>query len=163
MRPNICGNGLCGKPSTRVCGNCFDAPGSTLRMNYCSAECQENHRPTHDQLCDSLLSRKILFNAGSLLQDIFYIYREKTFEKCFQRIESRGGKLHIWLKSSALGGGIYDQIVPFPLNLVQNENDKKAILTLYSCEDASAWMTDLIAYFLPDGKFPRIRKFLEPH
>ena len=50
-----------------------------------------------------------------------------------------------------------DCLIPFPAKLCQAENDKKSVLVHLVCDDASAWLQDILKYILT-GKHPFIRR-----
>lgn len=41
-----------------------------------------------------------------------------------------------------------DFLESFPARLCENEEDKQAVLAHLACDEASAWMHELIGYFL---------------
>jgi hypothetical protein len=73
------------KPATKPCTRCMDAPSSTehpfVNVLYCSSECQNSTWNTHKALCNHLENRKLLYRAGSILQENFYVFKERTFDR----------------------------------------------------------------------------------
>lgn len=100
----------------------------------------------------------MLFRAGSLLQDIFYVYREQMFDKNIVKIEEKDGKLHLHegihaplpqiLTPNDLLATPLDVLYTFPSSLISDPRDKKSILTYSSAEEGIAWMQDLTNYVL---------------
>lgn len=81
------------KPASLVCGTCKDAP--TLKneklgnAHHCSTDCQKKHcLGGHKKKCLFLEVRKLLYRAGTLLQEVF--------DKLVTKIETRGGKIYIY-------------------------------------------------------------------
>jgi hypothetical protein len=60
--------------------------------------------------------RKLLYRAGTLLQEGFYLYMEKVFDKLVTKIETRGGKIYIYEGNYTRQlVGSYDALENFPL------------------------------------------------
>jgi hypothetical protein len=86
------------KPAPQTCSGCKDVPetGSKIETtHYCSTECEKSDWANHKQLCKSLQTKKAFYRAGSVLQEIFYIYREKAFDKPIAKTEKKDGKMCI--------------------------------------------------------------------
>jgi hypothetical protein len=49
----------------------------------------------------------------------------------------------------------FDILAKFPSDLCENEKDKQAILVYLACNEASAWMYEMIRYFLSGEYLPR--------
>lgn len=147
----------CNKATARSCTGCKDAPTETGQIGtstfYCSTECQKADWTNHKELCKILQSRKIVYRAGSILQEMFYVYREKTFDLLIERIEERAGRLYVHegIRDSVLT----DTLIPFPSEMIPNEQDKKGILSYMSCFEAVGWMHDIIRYLLMGKKQPK--------
>ncbi|KAL2065309.1 hypothetical protein VTL71DRAFT_2978 [Oculimacula yallundae] len=129
---SACAN--CGKGAELTCSGCKDTPTINDHVKpiyYCS--------PT----------RKMLYRAGSVLQEIFYMYREHMFDKLVVKMEKTEGRVHLY-------EGIYDPVylsdiqclIPFPTGLCQTAEDKMSLLVQLACDDASAWLDELIIYIL---------------
>lgn len=92
-----------------------------------------------------LKERKILYRGGDTLQKMFYLYRERVFDKKIAKIENRDGKLLIHDRDfnaeelSKVATEV-DLIKPFPHEMCENEEDKQAVLVHLACTDAVAWM-----------------------
>jgi hypothetical protein len=79
---------LCKKPGTMVCKGCKDSLSPIdpiINTHYCSSTCQKQDWKIHKALCKSFQARKVLYRAGSILQQIFYIYRKEVFDKLIER------------------------------------------------------------------------------
>jgi len=142
-----------------MCGGCRDTPLETKPTYYCNAQCQKADRTSHKALCMRLQTRRAFYRAGSTLQQIFYLFREILFDKLVVKIEEKGGKLYIH-------EGIYDLLInehgipyqteigvlyPFPSDLIANPTDKHAVLSFLGCEDALAYLSEIIKKML-EGK-----------
>jgi hypothetical protein len=151
----------CKRVTTRVCSGCHDAPkvhvcrgcknGPDIKATfYCSAECQRRDWPRHRILCKLLQTRKALYRAASILQEIFYIHREKVFDTEVEKVEEKNGKLYVhekkWKEKKIKNP--HELIIPFPSSIFQNPEDKMAVLANMACTDAVAWMHELVNYFL---------------
>jgi hypothetical protein len=153
----------CGAESKRACKGCKDPPIfpkcsiKSVCIYYCSPKCQEADWESHKRLCKNVQTRKYLCKSRVLLQEIFYIYREIVFDNLILKIEKRGdGKMYLH------GGPYYtslesqfDILAKFPSDLCENERDKQAILAYLACNEASAWMYEMIRYFLLGEYLPR--------
>jgi Fe-S-cluster containining protein len=148
----------CSQPASQVCGGCSNAPDIgdkiTEETSYCSTECQSANWPTHETACKRLQTRKALYRAGNTLQEIFYIYREKLFDRPVDRIEvtgtleERNMKMRIYETEWPQIVTNYDFIQPFPSSMCNSLEEKQALLTYLTCSDAIGSMHDLIEYML---------------
>lgn len=140
----------CGGAATLICSGCKDAPtpdgcyGMVANTHYCNHLCQQKHWTTHKDLCLRLRRRKILFRAGQLAQEAFYVFRENVFDKHLKRIESNGEDLilheHLYITD--------DIVFPFPDNMISDARDKEAILSYLACNDATGYIHKLIGKLL---------------
>ncbi|KAG4428559.1 hypothetical protein IFR05_015963 [Cadophora sp. M221] len=156
---------FCGNPSEDRCSACDDTPGHQ-NTYYCSKECQATDQPRHVQMCRSLNTFRTLHRASTCLQEIFYMYRAKLFDRPVSKIDKmeaegyirliiREGRiiqptndLHYLHKLSCKLFGEDDQ------DDEDNENeDKRAVLVHSASAQSLVWMHDLIGYFLADVAF----------
>ncbi|KAG4428557.1 hypothetical protein IFR05_015961 [Cadophora sp. M221] len=90
-----------------------------------------------------------MYGAGSVLQGMFYMYREKLFDKNFVRIDKSDRQLILYEVQDSLSITTEtDCLMSFPNELCITLMDKKSILVNLSCEDASAWLHDILKYTL---------------
>jgi hypothetical protein len=92
----------CAKPATLYCSACKAAPVydekegvENENVRYWTAQCQKLDWVKHKGLCKALKERKAFFRLDSLLQEMFYMYREKVFDRPVARLEEKDGKLFI--------------------------------------------------------------------
>lgn len=140
----------CPSLATRSCAGCKNAPtfnDGVHPVKYCSNACQVAGWPQHKDICKRLRTRKSLYRAGSLLQDMFYAYREQAFDNAITKIERRGQTILLHTKETPKPV-VTDHIVAFPNKLVSSEEEKHAILVYSTCEDALAWMHETVEYVL---------------
>jgi len=93
------------------------------------------------------------------LQEIFYIFREKTYVRPITNVEKKGNTLKLYLLPFIPVMGLQnvtdlDLLQPFPSARFQGEQEKKSGLAHNGCSDALAWMHDIIKYMLK-GKFSK--------
>jgi hypothetical protein len=145
----------CSEPATQVCIACKDAPdiGDNITEKayyYCNRQCQVAHWSTHKSICKRLQTRKALYRAGSTLQKVFYMYREKCFDKLVARIERKNGKMYIHEGVYNYEGMIseMDFLETFPESLCESEEEKLALLSHIACSDAVAWLHELIKFMI---------------
>ena len=87
-----------------------------------------------------------------------YKYREMMFDKLIARIDKTEGRLIVYEgRYKPRITAEMDCLIPFPAKLCQAENDKKSVLVHLVCDDASAWLQDILKYILT-GKHPFIRR-----
>ncbi|PMD46812.1 hypothetical protein L207DRAFT_577655 [Hyaloscypha variabilis F] len=130
----------CNKLATSCCAGCKDAP-SPIRIDtyYCSRDCQRaSWRNGHKEICQLLHTTRTLYRAGAFLQEIFYKYRERVFDRNIVKVEAKNGKLYLHEKDfenkSAELLSHSDFVFPFPDHFV----------------DSLAWMHEAIKYLLKD-------------
>lgn len=146
----------CHEPAAKHCSGCNDTPLEAEAIYYCSAACQKSDWAAHKALCKRLQTRKAFYRAGETLQLIFYRYREALFDKLVARFEHKGADLliHEGVYSLALNEhGVLFQpelgmLFPFPAHLLPSTHDKYAVLCHLACEDAAAWMHEVIKKML---------------
>ena len=86
------------------------------------------------------------------MQRIFYLYREHAFEKLITKVEKVDDTLYLY-EEVDYGAQI---LVPFPHYLFSCEEHKLAALTYAACDDAVAFMRDIVRLILK-GKHPKMR------
>lgn len=141
----------CQKAASKVCTGCKDTPtraGKIDSVAYCSAECQRESWPAHKDECKSRKARLVIFRIGSTLQKIFYVFREKLFDRAIIRIERENGRSFIYEGLVPDPITSCDYLQPFPNHLVNNDEEKRSVLSHLSCNDAIGWMHDLIKHVL---------------
>ncbi|PVH78503.1 hypothetical protein DL98DRAFT_590246 [Cadophora sp. DSE1049] len=156
----VAGFCLCGKPCDGLCAGCCDTPGQQDTY-YCSSQCQDADRPSHVQMCKAVNTLRTLHRATESVQDIYYMYRAKMFDRLVTSIEKteEGGhtQLTVHENRSSRPTNDLDYLHKLSHKLFDeeyqddedNENkDKKAILTHGVSAQSIVWMHDLIGYFL---------------
>lgn len=82
----------CQRSATLRWISCKDAPGSdetTKSTYYCTSECQKADWKKHKTSCKRLETQKALYSVSWPLQEVFYLYREKVFNKLIAKIETK--------------------------------------------------------------------------
>lgn len=150
----------CGKPATDPCTRCMDAPSSTehpvMNVLYCSTECQKSDWNNHKKLCNGLENRKLLYRAGSVLQEIFYVFRERTWGQNFLKIARKGRQVHIYVCRRPQAIEEVDTLLPMPIDICHSEDErdlKKILLSTLACTGSVAYMHEMYKYCLA-GKTP---------
>lgn len=143
----------CQQPAINTCSACKDAPQYDPAVIeekpwYCTTECQRIHWTEHRRICKALKQRKEFFRLGSLLQGLFYMYREKVFDRPVVRMEEDGKLLVHESAWPRIRSGL-DMVQPFPSNLCRDTFDKQSLLVYLACEDAVGWMHDLVRVLAP--------------
>ncbi|KAH7386508.1 hypothetical protein BKA64DRAFT_759242 [Cadophora sp. MPI-SDFR-AT-0126] len=95
----------------------------------------------------------MLYRAGDLLQQIFYVYREKVFDRRLAKIEKKGSKLYVYdadlteayMKKPLT---IHRLFAPFPEKVCETIEDKQAVLVQSASEDGIAWLHDIAKHIL---------------
>jgi hypothetical protein len=131
-----------------------DAPSLTEHpienVLYCSTECQKSDRKNHKTLCNRLQNRKLLYRAGSILQEIFYISRERSWGLKIPITVKRGQLVHIYAR---LRQGCEEAKFPqrLPLEICHDEEQqylKEVVLSGFGCTHSVIYMHDMFKYIL---------------
>ncbi|KAK3673968.1 hypothetical protein LTR78_006170 [Recurvomyces mirabilis] len=91
--------------------------------------------------CIEARQRKRFYRAGSLFQQMLYIFREAGFEHRYHKVEkTKGGILHVYKGLSP------DDKIPtrFPERMISDERDKHALLAYHACNDPVTYLYDLM-------------------
>jgi hypothetical protein len=119
----------CGKEATKhytACDGGIDGLGNSVeKKRYCSDACQQSGWKNHKVSCKRFSARKQLYRAGKLVQDAFLAYRVRAFDLNIHRVERRGEILYVYEGQYDLE----DVLLPFPINMLESEEDKKMLLT----------------------------------
>jgi hypothetical protein len=104
MAPSTGNCHLCGRETTKICGNCaegVDSDGNASQTYYCSKECQTEDFDTHvDHACLFSNARKQLYRGAEVLQELFFTFRQNIFENNIEKtVTDEDGKLHVYLRS----------------------------------------------------------------
>ncbi|KAJ8067308.1 hypothetical protein OCU04_004663 [Sclerotinia nivalis] len=134
----------CQAPTQKKCAGCSSQLDDETQAftYYCNQSCQAKYWKSHMSSCKAHQARKRLYRAGDTLQEIFYRYRHAMFDKKIVKIERKNGKLYIHEGEYPDMTSNLDILHDFPEKLVQNKEDKQAILTFLAAFDAIAWMKD---------------------
>lgn len=147
----VCSNYPCQNEShsTLFSADCKDGINKKRDSNpvaYCSAACMKAHSSAHKAACANRMERKQaqvltqLHRGSALLQEVFYAFREATFDHAIMKIEKKDDKLHIHAGPSSYGD---PPLYAFPLKMVKGDADKYAVLTRRACNDGPAYMFEL--------------------
>lgn len=134
----------CGKSTTQRCSRCtegLDKTGSLSPTYYCSKECQAANFEDHKAVCRNANARKQLFRAGAILQEVYYFFREATFDEPICNVRVDGGKLHITVPEYSKDRGMV--LYPLSEDQIADTMLKKSLLTWMNCEQAWLYMEDL--------------------
>ncbi len=138
----------CPKTATHTCKACRATPNATdgqvSSAWYCGAECQKAHWTEHKTQCKAAQARQLLYRAGALAQQIFYLYTKTTFMWSPGRIQKIGTT---WLIHSKDYTG-KSQLIPFPYEIVPDARDQEALLTYQSCSTAVSLMHNVFKALL---------------
>ena len=141
----------CQAPSTLKCPRCKDTPTQEDTW-YCSKSCQTIHWNTHKRPCAQHKTVKAFYRAGKLIQEIWYVYREKTFDKPIMRIEEKNGNLHLVDRKDSPGAIAnlrgFQFLERFPSEICRNLEVKQDVLVFLCCGDGLAWMQEVVEYLL---------------
>jgi hypothetical protein len=151
---------VCETGTTQKCASCLeglDGEGNIITATfYCSKSCQQADLAFHRQSCKQLKHRKVPYRTGKLAQDIFYAFREQTFETQIGIIEDKDGGYVIEVKK--LANSYYYN---FPSGATSSIEVKKALLAWSSSNDATVCLSSFIKDCLKGELFFQLlNKFL---
>jgi hypothetical protein len=171
---SVPGNSTCTRcqaPATLPCVGCQDAPILDPQIHsasYCNISCYKADKDKHEETCKQLQVRKLFYRAGDILQEIFYVYKEKIFlNKILSVKVMENGDVGLTMdnmdnaKQMAMIPTFAELFQKFPGNKCGSRGARKAVLTYNAGSDAVAWMHDMVKYLL-DGKlaffFPGVKE-----
>jgi len=96
-----------------------------------------------------LRTRKDLYRAGSILQQIFYLCREKLFDIPIHRIEYDNNRMLLHpLPAKDFGPAPEDRLFRFPSEQCKTEEDQKALLSYLAFSDLTLSLEHIAEYLL---------------
>ena len=111
--------------------------------SYCDAECQKMDWSKHKKICNGISLERTIQRVAHLLQDVFLLFCEKTYDCNTVKIEDTGKVLYLY--DGPFIPGIY---IPFPNHLVSNEKDKRMVLCTLMCAEPIAYLHDFLSELL---------------
>ena len=137
----------CGNEATTYCPRCAGVRpdiNEEVKTFYCGKKCQGEQWPAHKGYCSEMRTLKKLHRSAVLLQDIFYVAMQYTFEHNIERVEKQGDKIHVypsWFR--------YDRLfTPFPGYLNLSPEDRAAILSYLNCGESLMTVNQVLLQIL---------------
>lgn len=88
---------VCGEPASLRCSRCAEGvktDGSPIAvLYYCGIKCQKKDFLSHKAECRESNKRMKLYRIGALLQEMFFTFRELTFELNILKVENVGSMI----------------------------------------------------------------------
>lgn len=142
---------LCGKPAYLACRKCENAPiiieGQAEPSTwYCSFPCQSIDKLAHEEHCERLQARKLLYRAGRILGIFFFKYNETRFSFPVVSIHRGPESLHVGFshRSMVEGRSCLEMLDRRYIGL----KERYSILHAFTCHKAAAWMHDMVNLLL---------------
>lgn len=139
----------CKQKAILACSSCIAAPVALSGLSettwYCGVNCQKADWNKHKDICKSNQARRSLYRAGDIVQHIFYMYREKVFDKLVLSVERSEEHINTAIRYASDQD---DFFVPFPDQVCFDDLDKQALLACWACADAVAYMHGLVKSLL---------------
>lgn len=137
----ICTMKECFNSSTNLCGRC-------RIVYYCSKSCRVVHWPEHKDACyEAANIDRTVQRAGSLLQDMFYLFGEKTFASKFVEVTRNSGRLHVTLDTTR-------DFQIFPHHMVQSGQENHMLLALMTGRVTFGIFYDILCELLKSSLTP---------
>ena len=99
-------------------------------------------------MCKTLEIRKTFYKAGYILQNVFYMYREKMFDVELTKVETKDGKIYIYDAEESPIALMSEVDCLNALPPILDLDVKRAVLVHRACTDSMMWMQELIDYIL---------------
>lgn len=162
MVSNVQHSQLCGhckkEAVTQSCRYCYGAPGydneESVKTNYCNAACQKAHWDIHKEACKGFQARKILYRAGDMLQQIFYIYQKRKWAREIHKVKRQKDTLYQYKDYPVENCNtlfIYNprhsdssSLTPFPNALFLGDQEKESVLAYLCCHDSILSMHGMV-------------------
>ena len=130
----------CEGPAKAFCKACADSSHYVVGAQktwYCGSECQRKHwKPSHRTKCLELRGIIHLYRGAKLIQELFYIYRELTFELAIDNIIKLGDKMDVYeWRTKAEERKHY----AMARNVVSDKRNRHAIMANDCCGE-SVWL-----------------------
>jgi hypothetical protein len=141
---------ICQNRTNLVCSGCSEDPlNENKKTRYCSRDCQSVDWHLHKRSCQMLKARKDLYRAGSILQQIIFLCREKLFDLPIHRIEYDNNRMLLHpLPAKDFGSAPEDRLFQFPSEQCETEEDRKALLSYLACSDLTLYLEHIPEYLL---------------
>ena len=132
-----------------TCAGCLAASATTFGISvttwYCGLNCQKADWNRHKETCKPSQARRSLYRAGKIVRRIFYMYREKVFDKLVLSAERSENHVRTAIRFAFDHSEFF---VPFPDQVCFDQADKQALLACWACADALAYMHGLVKSLL---------------
>ncbi len=147
----------CHKDATKFCPRCKWTPDNfpgaeATKTYYCNSACQQEDWIDHKTVCKATQERKSLYRTGLIVQDVFYKFRERVFDKLIVKVERKEDVTYLY-------EGLYKStLLPFPSELFPNEQERNAALVDLSCDDSVGYMREILETMLEGNQVLVSRK-----
>lgn len=134
----------CDKPASFRCSRCqedLDTQGEPSPTFYCGKTWQESNWKIHKTVCKHANYRKQLYRAGTLVQNAFHSTHQESFDSKVAKIVKQSERPQA---SHGKSDNEESFLVCFTETMFENEQQKRLLLSWYSCNEAVARMSKLV-------------------
>jgi len=124
----------------RRCVGCPDPTGHITTQQCCGPRCLQEHWKGD---CILRQERRNIFRILDAVQELFFLFRENTFNFVIKRMERRDDALHV-----QAGPASDNLLVSFPNDLMKSKEEKMAVLSHLPYEETFGWIHEIARYLL---------------
>jgi len=135
-----------------ISSDCEDSPfNEDSDARYCSQACQEEDECNNRNDCQDIDVREGLYRASFLLQQIFYMCREKMYDRPINAIQYVDDLMILHFNRTEIDTPIDNRLLQFLEVHCRTAEDRASLLSYMGCNYVTMYLGE-VAKFLLKGK-----------